>query len=183
MVSQQLDTGDDYRLLKKVIQISLTDFTLFPEHQDLKSTFVLYDRAHGRALGDLFEIHYIELAKFKKHLEDKLSDSLDCWILFLRHATEYHESSEIPEPLRREEGMTTAMEATHKALSDAEIRYAIEARKKAERDRVTELNAAIEFAEARGEAVAKRTIARGLRAQGLSDELIVGATGLKPEDF
>jgi len=87
--------------------------------------------------------------------------------------------------------VNTAMEATHNALSDAEIRYAIEARKKAERDRVTELNAAIEVAEARGEtrgkaegeAAAKRTIARELRAQGLSDEVIIRATGLKPEDF
>jgi hypothetical protein len=99
--------------------------------------------------------------------------------------------SELPEPLQQEEGMITAMEATHNALCDDEVRYAIEARRKWELDRKTEMNAALEAAEAlgqargeaRGEAAAARRIARQLLDLGQPDEVIFKATGLKRSDL
>jgi predicted transposase/invertase (TIGR01784 family) len=87
--------------------------------------------------------------------------------------------------------MTPAMEATQKAMSDEEVRYAIEARQKWERDRITEMNAAVEAAEARGEARGKaegkaeatREIAKNLLAQGLTEDMVYKVTGLRPLDL
>ena len=79
------------------------------------------------------------------------------------------------------------MEATHNALSDEEVRYAIEARQKWERDRITEMNAAVEAGEARGKAEGKteaaKEIARQLLALGQSEEIVFKATGLRRSDL
>ncbi len=187
MISQQIQAGQDYRLLKKSIHISLTDFVLFPQQDDLHSVYLLYDRKHSRTLGDLLELHYLEMAKFRKENPADLQDSLDRWLFFLGHATRYQEVSDLPDPLKIEEGMTTAMEATQKAMSDEEVRYAIEARQKWERDRITEMNAAVEAGEARGKAEGKseaaREIAKNLLAQGLTEDMVYKVTGLRPGDL
>ncbi|MBT9582789.1 Rpn family recombination-promoting nuclease/putative transposase [bacterium] len=183
MISQQIEAGQDYRLLKKTIHISLTDFVLFPKQADLHSTYLLYDLKHQRTLGDLLELHYLEMAKFRKADLNELQDSLDRWLFFLRNATHYEDVSDLPDLLKIEEGMTTAMEATHNAMCDAEVRYAIEARQKWERDRITEMNAAIEEGEARGKAEGRtealQEIARALLSKGMSEDLIFEATGLR----
>ena len=183
MISAQVEAGQDYKKLRKTIHISLTDFVLFPDLEDLHSTYVLYDPEHQRKLGDLLELHYLEIAKFRKTNYKELLDSLERWLYFLRQATHYEGVSELPEPLQQEEGMIIAMEATHNALCDDEVRYAIEARRKWERDRITELNAAIEEGEVRGKAEGKaeaaQRIAKELLALGQSEELILKATGLR----
>ena len=83
--------------------------------------------------------------------------------------------------------MTTAMEATHNALCDDDIREAIEARKKWERDRITELNDAVEKGEARGEARGKaelaKEFARALLAKGHSEDMIFELTGVRLADL
>ena len=157
----------------------------------LHSTYHLYDKEHERTLGDLLELHYLEMCKFKKMDVAELSDSLERWLFFLRQATNYTEPANLPESLMLEEGMTTAMEATHTALSDEEVRYAIEARQKWERDRITQMNAAVEEGEARGEvrgeargeARGKAEIARALLESGQSEEFILKHTGLRPADL
>lgn len=118
MISQQIEAGQDYRLLKKTIHISLMDFVLFPKQADLHSIYKLYDLEHAKTRGDLLQLHYLEIAKFHKETLDDLGDSLDRWLYFLGHATRYQEVSDLPDLLKLEEGMTTAMEATHNAMCD-----------------------------------------------------------------
>ena len=203
MINAQIESGQDYRQLRKTIHISLTDFVLFPDYDDLHSIYRLHDLQHDRTLGDLLELHYVEIAKFHKTQLEELHEPLERWLYFLRQGTHYQGVSDLPEPLQQEEGMITAMEATHNALCDDEVRYAIEARRKWELDRKTEMNAALEAAEARGrsegeargrsegeargrsegEAEAARRIARQLVDLGQSDEVIFKATGLRRSDF
>lgn len=190
MIGAQIETGQDYRYLKPTIQISLVDFVLFDDFADLHSIYRLYDKQHGRTLGNLLEIHYVEIAEFRKQ-SDQLTDSLERWLYFLRQATSYEDVTDLPETLQKEEGIIIAMKATHNALSDEEVRYAIEARQKWELDRLTELNIAVERGEARGEvrgeargrAESAKEIAKELLAMGQSEEVVFRATGLKPEDL
>ncbi|CAN0192296.1 unnamed protein product [Phaeothamnion confervicola] len=185
MVCQQIQVGEEYRDLRKTIHISLTDFVLFPDQDDLHSTYLLYDKKHDRTLGDLFELHYLEMCKFRKLDVTELLSSLERWLFFFRQATNYTGVDNLPESLQLEEGMSTAMEATHQALSDEEVRYAIEARQKWERDRITQLNAAVEEGEARarGLALAKAELARSLLASGQSEEFVFEHTGLRRTDL
>ncbi len=91
------------------------------------------------------------------------------------------------------------MRAAHNALSAGEFREALEARRKWERDRITEMNIAVEEGEARGEArgrakaraegkaegqaAATLAIARSLLASGQSAELIFQVTGLRADEL
>ncbi len=191
LINSQIEAGQDYRQLRKSIHISLTDFVLFPEFDDLHSIYRLHDLQHQRTLGDLLELHYLEIAKFRKHRLEELLEPLERWLYFLRQGTHYQQVSELPEPLQQEEGMITAMEATHNALCDDEVRYAIEARRKADLDRLTEMNAAEDRGRAEGRAEGRsegsletaRSIARQLLELGHSDEMVFQVTGLRRADL
>ena len=98
LINAQIESGQDYRQLRKTIHISLTDFVLFPDYDDLHRIYRLHDLQHQRTLGDL-------------------------------------------------------------------------------------LNAALEVAEARGEAEAAKRIARQLLDLGQSDEVVFKATGLRSSDL
>ncbi len=99
--------------------------------------------------------------------------------------------ADLPQMLQREEGMITAMKATQTALSNDEVRWAIEARQKWERDRITALNVAVEEGEARGEARGRaegeaesaKRIAKELLALGQSEDVVFRATGLRSSDL
>ena len=116
---------------------------------------------------------------------------MERWLYFLRQATSYEEVADLPQILQREEGMITAMKATQTALSNDEVRWAIEARQKWERDRITALNVAVEEGEARGraegraegEAESAKRIAKELLALGQSEDVVFRATGLRSSDL
>lgn len=50
----QLEPEEPYSRISKTIGISLCDFVLFRDLQDLHSTYRLHDRAHGRELTDIW---------------------------------------------------------------------------------------------------------------------------------
>ncbi len=139
----------------------------------------------------MLELHYVEIAKFDKQPGDELRDPMERWLYFLRQATSYEEVADLPQILQREEGMITAMKATQTALSNDEVRWAIEARQKWERDRITALNVAVEEGEARGraegraegEAESAKRIAKELLALGQSEDVVFRATGLRSSDL
>lgn len=131
------------------------------------------------------------MPKFQKTSLDELEDTLECWLYFLRQATNYQGVEDLPVILKQKEGIAIAMEAAHNALCNDEIREAIEARRKWERDYITNLNAAVEAGEQKGRAEGKalgktkatKEIARQLLAMGQSAEVILQATGLRVEDL
>ena len=147
----------------------------------------------------MLEFHYVEIAKFDKQPGDELTDPMERWLYFLRQATSYEEVADLPQMLQREKGMITAMKATQTALSNDEVRWAIEARQKWERDRITALNVAVEEGEARGEARGRavgraegrakgeaesaKRIAKELLALGQSEDVVFRATGLRSSDL
>ena len=61
---EQLQRGHDYFELKRTVCISLLDFVLFPNSEELQSQFCLWDIKQEFSLTDLLEFHYIELPKF-----------------------------------------------------------------------------------------------------------------------
>lgn len=75
------------------------------------------------------------------------------------------------------------MKVTQNALSNDEVRWAIEARQKWELDRLTELNVAVEKGKAEGKAELAKQMAQKLRALGQSDDVIYEVAGLRPEEL
>lgn len=60
-------------------------------------TFELRERHHHTLFTDQMALHILELAKFKKTVQ-QLTTALDRWLYFLRHAEEL-DADALPEPL------------------------------------------------------------------------------------
>ena len=64
--SLQLKKGDAYHLLNPVIALTITDFTLFKNTDELINRFKLLEKKHFIEYSDDIELIFIELPKFNK---------------------------------------------------------------------------------------------------------------------
>jgi len=84
--STQLGVGEDYIDLQPVIALTITDFDMFPELDQLLSRFILKEKTYltDYPLYDI-ELVFIELPKFQKQLGE-LKTLADKWLYFLKTA-------------------------------------------------------------------------------------------------
>jgi predicted transposase/invertase (TIGR01784 family) len=94
--SLQLQAGEGYRFLKPVIALTLTDFVMFPESEELISRFIFKEKSKNFSyLENEFSLIFIELPKFHKMLEE-LETLTEKWIYFMQTARTL---DSIPAPL------------------------------------------------------------------------------------
>jgi predicted transposase/invertase (TIGR01784 family) len=84
--SIQLGIGQSYSQLNPVIALTITDFVMFPEINQLTSRFILKEKDFliDYPIYDL-ELVFVELPKFDKALM-ALETLADKWLYFLKHA-------------------------------------------------------------------------------------------------
>jgi predicted transposase/invertase (TIGR01784 family) len=84
--STQLNVGEDYTDLEPVIALTITDFDMFPELNQLLSRFILKEKTYltDYPIYDI-ELVFVELPKFNKNLE-QLQTLTDKWLYFLKTA-------------------------------------------------------------------------------------------------
>ena len=84
--SNQLDIGEDYTYLEPVIALTITDFDMFPELNQMISRFILKEKTYltDYSIYDI-ELVFIELPKFHKQLQE-LETLTDKWLYFLKTA-------------------------------------------------------------------------------------------------
>ena len=84
--SIQLGIGQSYSVLNPVIALTITDFVMFPEINQLTSRFILKEKDFliNYLIYDL-ELVFVELPKFDKALI-ALETLADKWLYFLKHA-------------------------------------------------------------------------------------------------
>ncbi|WP_304519402.1 Rpn family recombination-promoting nuclease/putative transposase [Clostridium estertheticum] len=85
MFSEGIKKGDDYKNLTKVITINIVDFEYIKIPDKFHTTFHLWeDGDKDYMLTDVVEIHFIEMAKFRKLKNKNLKeDKLQRWLSFL----------------------------------------------------------------------------------------------------
>ncbi|MDY7008855.1 MAG: Rpn family recombination-promoting nuclease/putative transposase [Cyanobacteriota bacterium] len=94
--ANQLETGEDYLLLNPAIAVTITDFILFENTEDVINKFVFQQETKKiKFLEKELQLFFVELPKFKKNLSELHSLS-DKWIYFLKGASRL---DEIPENL------------------------------------------------------------------------------------
>jgi len=80
----QLTMGELYRQLRAVIALTITDFKMFDDAQDVISHFVFKERTRLCDYPDnQMELVFVELPKFQKELEE-LETIADKWIYFIK---------------------------------------------------------------------------------------------------
>ena len=91
----QLTMGEFYRQLRPVIALTITDFEMFNDSQDVISRFVFKEK---RRLSDYpenqMELVFVELPKFQKELEE-LETIADKWIYFIKTTSTLNEVPQI----------------------------------------------------------------------------------------
>jgi predicted transposase/invertase (TIGR01784 family) len=121
----------------------------------------------------VLEIHFIELAKFRRESQD-LKNPLHRWLMFLEDV-----SPDLLEVLKMEDPAIAKAESVLEWLScDQETLRLYELREKALHDEVTRFEGALEKGRAEGEAKGKLEVAMNLLAEGLEVPLVVKTTGL-----
>ena len=82
--SNQLNKGELYENLKPVIFISMSDFIMFPNKREWKSSHIMLDkRTYENDLKD-FSFTFIELPKFNNAIEH-LETVEEKWVYFFKH--------------------------------------------------------------------------------------------------
>lgn len=149
MLTEQLNSGEDYLELKSAIGIHLLDFTLFDqsEHADQAVwCFEMRDRVKSHVLlGQELQLNLIELPK-----ADRLGlakDKLAAWITFFEHWCEEVTMANIAyQPVQ------DALSKVKDLSADSETRRLAFIRERALHDEVSQLNAATEEGIVKGKA-------------------------------
>ena len=141
--SDQIESGDNFEILRKTIGINILDFNYLKE-EDFHNVYKIYNEKTKEDFSDLFEMHFIELNKFKKDYKD-VKTALDKWVSFLNRAYEI-DKDKIPKELETDENIKKAIEKLDIMYLDKEEREIYENDLKALRIH----NAEIKIAEEKG---------------------------------
>lgn len=184
----QLEPGQSYSKLEKTISISLLDFYLFPDVEELHSTYVLKEKSADSPFFDLLELHYIELRKFSIHKSTTLRTPFEKWLHILKFSKFYAQpGAALPENLQEEEGISMAIETMRKAYARDEVRELIQMREKAVRDYESGLETALEKGREegleQGLEKGREEIARRMLERGVERALILDVTGLSEKEL
>jgi predicted transposase/invertase (TIGR01784 family) len=173
--SEQLESGYDFTILRKTIAINILDFNYLKE-EDFHNTYKIYNEKTKEEFSDLFEMHFIELTKFKKDYKD-LKTALDRWASFLNKAYEI-DKDRMPKELEEDENIKKAVEKLEIMYLDKEEREIYENDLKA----LLIHKAEIKTAEEKGENKKAFEIAKNL-LDVLDNETIAVKTGLTMEEI
>ncbi|NET66352.1 MAG: Rpn family recombination-promoting nuclease/putative transposase [Moorea sp. SIO1G6] len=84
--SLQLGQGEGYRSLKPVIALTITDFIMFPENNQVINHFEFREKSTNISyVENYLQLLFVELPKFEKQLEE-LEDLDELWMYFLKNA-------------------------------------------------------------------------------------------------
>jgi predicted transposase/invertase (TIGR01784 family) len=149
LVTEQLAEGQMYRQLQKTVSICILDFNFVPGDAEFHSLYKIINTASGRddGLHDLFELHYIELRKFRKGFAE-LVKPLDRWAAFLSRAHELRRN-EMPETMAADRSILKAVEVADRMFNEEE-RLVYETRMRALLDVESKIASAEEKGRAEG---------------------------------
>jgi predicted transposase/invertase (TIGR01784 family) len=137
--SDQIESGDDFETLRKTIAINILDFNYIDE-EDFHNVYKVFNEKSKKEFSNIFEMHFVELNKFKKDYKS-LSSTLDRWVTFLNRAYEI-DVNKIPEELALDKEVKRAIEKLDIMYLDSEEREIYENDLKAMRDYKAELKTA-----------------------------------------
>ncbi|MHC9538752.1 MAG: Rpn family recombination-promoting nuclease/putative transposase [Vulcanimicrobiota bacterium] len=124
--------------ISPAIAISILNFLLLPEEDDLHNVFRYGNIKSGRELTDIKELHFVELPKFAKDRPRQLMTRFEKWLYVLKFGELYKDDPDkLPATLKAEEEIVMAVERMREAEGDAVVKELMEARQKALHDEAT----------------------------------------------
>ena len=196
----QIQRGEDYKLLRPVRSIIITEFSVFPELERLHTVFEVRARENPAVLlSEHLQIHFLRLGNWNRQDSalGQLCRDLQCWLQFWAFGSEL-EGDQMSAMLRDVPEVQAAYDEFRRFTSDPVMREKLESRERFLTDRY--LDRADALAEGRaegraeGEAIGRtkgraegeaigRTernleVARNMKKKGYSIPDIADLTGL-----
>lgn len=131
----QLDKGEKYSLLQPVIALTITDFVLFKNTEQIITRFTWKEEKESFSYRDELKLIFLELPKFQKELSE-LEIVSDKWIYFLQSAASLEV---VPESLGEVSEIERALNLANRANLSKEELEALEKREMFLADRVNEI--------------------------------------------
>ena len=177
--SLQLDAGEDYTLLNPVIALTITDFEMFENLEQMISRFILKEKEFlvDYPIYDL-ELVFVELPKFSKGLEE-LETITDKWLYFLKTARKL---DTVPDKMGAVPEIKKAFEIANQANLSREELEDLEQREIYIHDQRNAIKRALKQGREEGRRETQIEIAKQL-LDVLDEELISQKTGLSIEEI
>ena len=182
LVTEQLSEGMMYKELKKTISISILDYDFVPDTEEVHSCYKIINTATGKddKLHDVFELHYIELKKFKKTYS-QIQTALDRWSSFLTTAHQL-DRDHTPKELASDKNIVKAI-AVIDRMFDAEERLVYDIRMQEFSDVASAIATGAEKNIAKGIEKASKAIVLNMAGKGIDIAAIAELTGLSVSDI
>jgi predicted transposase/invertase (TIGR01784 family) len=177
----QRDQGNNYKDLKEVIFLAITDFTIFPSKPDYLSHHAMLDKkTYEQDLKD-FSFSFLELPKFKKK-QGELVTLIEKWTFFLKYAPATNET-DVALVAGADQIIAKAYDVVNRFYWTKEELAAYE---EADMQRITYTNS-LEAAQLEGEegdiGIGKAAVAKSMLAAGYKVEEITKLTGLSKDQL
>lgn len=167
LYSYQIHEGEDYSLINDVISINLLNFRLFTNHNRYHTACHITDDFDKQTIVNDFEMHFIELPKFKLGDIKRLRKS-DKWIaLFSNRCTD----EELEEIAMSEPAIKKVLDYQAYFMHDEKLRRKYELQEKAIRDYNSGMLAAREEgAQNKAHQIALRMLKRGYAIADIAED-------------
>lgn len=181
LVTEQLSEGMMFKELQKTISINILDFNFIPDRAEFHNCYKIINTATGQddKLHDMFELHYLELRKFHKAI-DQITTALDRWSTFLTQAHRL-DKNHLPYELVGDVAIVKAISAVDR-MFDEDERAVYEVRMQALADVESKIASAeqkgMEKGIEKGSRDAAKVIALNMLSKGLDKTTIAEVTGL-----
>lgn len=172
MVTEQMSSGQDYSVIKRVVSIIITDYILVAENEHYHNQFRYRSDKDGAEFTDLTEINTLELSKLPP---DADSTELWYWMKFIKS-----DDGEVLDMLaQRSPQMRKAVGVLKELSADERTRMLYEEREKSRRDIASMMCGA----RREGQTEATENIARNLLLMDMPVDAITKATGLTLDEI
>lgn len=119
-----LNAGEDYRVVRPAIQIGLLDFTLFPAHPEFYSTYKFMNIKNHTIYSDKICLSVLDLTRKDLATEEDQKSHRHLWASFFKAKT----WEELKMLARQDEFINEASAAVYQLSRDEQIRLQCEAR-------------------------------------------------------
>ena len=181
-IQNQIAKGKKRYTFSAVYVINILNFNLVELRGDNNpvSTFRLKELKTNKILSHKYTLIFIELSKFAKRLEEISPDNiLEGYLYFLRNM---HNFKEQPKEFQQQI-WDKLFNAARVAKMNRQERQAYIKKMNTERDRINQWEFAMEQAKTKGMAEEKMTIAKAMKLEGISVDIICKCTGLSIEEI
>ena len=166
--------GKNYADLKEAYQIAILDKGRYFNDDALLHTFRYFDPEHNVSFEGKTRIITVELKKAEQVMEKPIEEiaSQEAWAAFFRYLTDRGKRAKINEIVQREEGIAMASEVLIEITRD-DIEWA---RQLSEERDILAYQSDMVTAKREG----RQEVAKNMKANGISNEMIGQCTGLSP---